>query len=101
MTALPTGFRAAGVTAGLKPSGNPDLALVLNDGPDHHAAAVFTSNRAKTDYPLTLSKTCSVTLDSSCDAADMSRRWLDTTKRPPTAKRSPCVRLPDVSCCSD
>jgi glutamate N-acetyltransferase/amino-acid N-acetyltransferase len=42
---MPTGFRAAGVTAGLKPSGNPDLALVVNDGPDHHAAAVFTSNR--------------------------------------------------------
>ena len=45
MTALPAGFRAAGVTAGLKPSGTPDLALVVNDGPDHHAAAVFTSNR--------------------------------------------------------
>ncbi|HEY6743612.1 MAG TPA: bifunctional glutamate N-acetyltransferase/amino-acid acetyltransferase ArgJ [Lapillicoccus sp.] len=42
---MPTGFRAAGVTAGLKASGNPDLALVVNDGPDHHAAAVFTSNR--------------------------------------------------------
>ncbi len=43
--ALPQGFRAAGITAGLKPSGRPDLALVVNDGPDHHAAAVFTSNR--------------------------------------------------------
>ncbi|WP_125611604.1 bifunctional glutamate N-acetyltransferase/amino-acid acetyltransferase ArgJ [Specibacter cremeus] len=39
------GFRAAGVTAGLKASGKPDLALLVNDGPDHHAAAVFTSNR--------------------------------------------------------
>jgi glutamate N-acetyltransferase/amino-acid N-acetyltransferase len=45
VTALPAGFRAAGVTAGLKPSGTPDVALVVNDGPDHHAAAVFTSNR--------------------------------------------------------
>ena len=45
MSALPAGFRAAGVTAGLKASGTPDLALVVNDGPDHHAAAVFTSNR--------------------------------------------------------
>jgi glutamate N-acetyltransferase/amino-acid N-acetyltransferase len=45
VTTLPRGFRAAGVTAGLKPSGSPDLALVVNDGPDHHAAAVFTSNR--------------------------------------------------------
>ncbi|SEE54743.1 glutamate N-acetyltransferase [Arthrobacter alpinus] len=41
----PLGFRAAGVTAGLKKSGNPDMALVVNDGPDFHAAAVFTTNR--------------------------------------------------------
>ena len=39
------GFLASGVTAGLKASGNPDLALVVNQGPDAHAAAVFTSNR--------------------------------------------------------
>ena len=41
----PRGFRAAGVTAGLKVSGRPDLALVVNDGPLQSAAAVFTSNR--------------------------------------------------------
>jgi glutamate N-acetyltransferase/amino-acid N-acetyltransferase len=41
----PRGFRAAGVTAGLKSSGRSDVALVVNDGPDHAAAAVFTSNR--------------------------------------------------------
>ena len=39
------GFVAAGVTAGIKASGRPDLALVVNQGPDAHAAAVFTSNR--------------------------------------------------------
>jgi glutamate N-acetyltransferase/amino-acid N-acetyltransferase len=39
------GFRAAGVTAGLKVSGLPDVALVVNDGPDFGAAGVFTSNR--------------------------------------------------------
>ncbi len=39
------GFRAAGVTAGLKQSGKPDLALVVNDGPIRAAAAVTTSNR--------------------------------------------------------
>ncbi|MTD14019.1 bifunctional glutamate N-acetyltransferase/amino-acid acetyltransferase ArgJ [Nakamurella sp. YIM 132087] len=44
MTA-PLGFRAAGVTAGLKASGKPDLALVVNDGPLTAAAGVFTSNR--------------------------------------------------------
>ncbi len=41
------GFRAAGVTAGLKASGRPDLALVVNDGPLQAAAGVFTSNRVK------------------------------------------------------
>jgi glutamate N-acetyltransferase / amino-acid N-acetyltransferase len=43
----PLGFRAAGVTAGLKPSGQPDVAVVLNDGPSRAAAAVFTSNRVQ------------------------------------------------------
>lgn len=41
----PQGFRAAGIKAGIKASGNPDLALVVNDGPQKSAAAVFTSNR--------------------------------------------------------
>ncbi|MFM7597113.1 MAG: bifunctional glutamate N-acetyltransferase/amino-acid acetyltransferase ArgJ, partial [Actinomycetota bacterium] len=39
------GFRASGVTAGIKASGRPDVALVVNDGPDQSAAAVFTANR--------------------------------------------------------
>jgi glutamate N-acetyltransferase / amino-acid N-acetyltransferase len=39
------GFRASGVTAGLKPSGKPDVALVVNDGPLDVAAGVFTTNR--------------------------------------------------------
>lgn len=42
---LPLGFRAAGITAGLKASGKPDMALVINDGPTRHAAGVFTTNR--------------------------------------------------------
>ncbi|MCC6496746.1 MAG: bifunctional glutamate N-acetyltransferase/amino-acid acetyltransferase ArgJ [Propionibacteriaceae bacterium] len=39
------GFLAAGVIAGLKASGRPDLALVVNSGPEANAAAVFTSNK--------------------------------------------------------
>lgn len=39
------GFRASGVTAGIKASGRPDVALVVNDGPLQSAAAVFTANR--------------------------------------------------------
>ncbi len=41
----PAGFRAAGVVAGLKSSGAADMALVVNDGPQDAAAAVFTTNR--------------------------------------------------------
>ncbi|MBN9606943.1 MAG: bifunctional glutamate N-acetyltransferase/amino-acid acetyltransferase ArgJ [Actinomycetales bacterium] len=43
----PAGFEAAGIAAGLKSSGAPDLALVVNRGPRQAGAAVFTSNRAK------------------------------------------------------
>ncbi|MGD6750760.1 bifunctional glutamate N-acetyltransferase/amino-acid acetyltransferase ArgJ [Streptomyces sp. BH105] len=41
------GFQAAGIAAGIKDSGNPDLALVVNRGPRLAAAGVFTSNRVK------------------------------------------------------
>jgi len=38
------GFRAAGIACGIKPSGKPDLALIVSDRPAA-AAAVFTTNR--------------------------------------------------------
>lgn len=41
------GFTAAGIAAGIKENGNPDLALVVNNGPRRTAAGVFTSNRVK------------------------------------------------------
>lgn len=43
----PAGFRAGSATAGLKASGRPDIALLVNDGPLQTAAAVFTRNRAR------------------------------------------------------
>jgi glutamate N-acetyltransferase / amino-acid N-acetyltransferase len=41
------GFRAAGIAAGIKTSGDLDLALVVNDGPADAGAGVFTTNRIK------------------------------------------------------
>jgi glutamate N-acetyltransferase / amino-acid N-acetyltransferase len=41
----PPGFRAAGLAVGIKESGRPDLAVVLNDGPAAAGAGVFTANR--------------------------------------------------------
>ena len=43
----PAGFEAAGVAVGLKSTGKPDVAVVVNRGPLKVGAAVFTSNRAK------------------------------------------------------
>ncbi|MGO4616866.1 bifunctional glutamate N-acetyltransferase/amino-acid acetyltransferase ArgJ [Nocardia sp. 2YAB30] len=43
----PLGFRAAGIAAGIKANGKPDLALVFNEGPEYAAAGVFTSNKVK------------------------------------------------------
>ncbi len=61
----PRGFRAAGVAAGLKSTGRSDVALVVNDGPDHAAAAVFTSNRVLA-APVVWSR--QVVADSRVDA---------------------------------
>jgi glutamate N-acetyltransferase/amino-acid N-acetyltransferase len=41
------GFTAAGIAAGIKQNGSRDLAVVVNDGPRHTAAGVFTSNRVQ------------------------------------------------------
>jgi glutamate N-acetyltransferase/amino-acid N-acetyltransferase len=43
---LPAGFRAAGGTCGIKPSGRPDLALIVSDRPAV-AAGVFTTSAVK------------------------------------------------------
>jgi glutamate N-acetyltransferase / amino-acid N-acetyltransferase len=48
----PKGFRAAGVTAGLKASGKPDMSVIINDGAHTPAAAVYTSNRCKANPVL-------------------------------------------------
>jgi glutamate N-acetyltransferase/amino-acid N-acetyltransferase len=48
------GFRAAGVTAGMKPSGRPDLGLLVADE-SHSAAGLFTTN-AFAAAPVRLSR---------------------------------------------
>ncbi|MGL4744639.1 MAG: bifunctional glutamate N-acetyltransferase/amino-acid acetyltransferase ArgJ [Dermatophilaceae bacterium] len=61
----PRGFRASGVAGGLKADGRPDVALVVNDGPGHAAAAVFTRNRVEA-APVTWSR--QVVADGRVDA---------------------------------
>lgn len=68
----PAGFRAAGIAAGIKKSGAPDLALVFNEGPDYSAAGVFTRNQVKaapvlwTSQALTTGRLRAVLLNSGC-----------------------------------
>lgn len=47
MIGYPKGFKGSAVTAGLKASGKSDLALIVNEGPERIAAAVFTKNQVK------------------------------------------------------
>ncbi len=62
---LPRGFRAAGIVAGIKSNGRPDVALIVNDGPHHVAAGVFTSNRVEA-APVTWTR--QVVADGRIDA---------------------------------
>ena len=104
---LPKGFRAAGVTAGLKASGRPDLALIVNDGPDHHAAAVFTSNRVEA-APVTWSRQVvsdgrvdAVVLNSGgANACTGSPGFLDTHRTAEHVAAVLSISAGDVAVCS-
>jgi glutamate N-acetyltransferase / amino-acid N-acetyltransferase len=53
--AMPGGFRAGGLAAGIKPSGRPDLAVIATTRDSAAAAAVFTRNQVVA-APIKLSK---------------------------------------------
>jgi glutamate N-acetyltransferase/amino-acid N-acetyltransferase len=53
--AMPAGFRAGGLAAGIKASGRPDLAVIVTTGGPAAAAAVFTPN-AFAAAPVRLSR---------------------------------------------
>ena len=104
---LPKGFRAAGVTAGLKASGRPDLALVVNDGPEHVAAAVFTSNRVQA-APVIWSRQAvsdgrvdAVVLNSGgANACTGSPGFLDTHRTAEKVAETLGISAGDVAVCS-
>lgn len=103
----PQGFRAAGVTAGLKESGAPDMALVMSDGPIHAAAAVFTSNRVEA-APVTWSR--QVVADGRVDAIVLnsgganactgSQGFLDTHRTAELVASATGLSAGDVLVCS-
>jgi glutamate N-acetyltransferase/amino-acid N-acetyltransferase len=55
---LPAGFRAAGVACGIKPSGAPDLGLVVSDAPETTSAARFTSSGTQSAPVLVCREHC-------------------------------------------
>jgi glutamate N-acetyltransferase / amino-acid N-acetyltransferase len=58
---LPAGFRAAGVACGLKPSGAPDLGLLVSDAPDTVSAARFTRSGVLAAPVLLTQERCRLT----------------------------------------
>ncbi|HEY3759204.1 MAG TPA: bifunctional glutamate N-acetyltransferase/amino-acid acetyltransferase ArgJ [Solirubrobacteraceae bacterium] len=82
---LPAGFRAAGVACGIKPSGNPDVGLLICDttAPQASSAARFTATGTPA-APVQLSRErCkldalrAVLVNSGCANAATGRRGLD------------------------
>jgi len=77
------GFVAAGVRAGLKKSGNLDLALVHNLGPLKAAATVFTTNRCQAN-PVIWSK--QVMADGEVSAIVLNSGGATATPAPKDSK---------------
>jgi glutamate N-acetyltransferase / amino-acid N-acetyltransferase len=57
---LPGGFRAAGVAAGIKPSGGRDVALLVSDAPETTSAARFTRSGVLAAPVLLTQERCNV-----------------------------------------
>jgi glutamate N-acetyltransferase / amino-acid N-acetyltransferase len=88
-TALPRGFRAAGVAAGVKPEGL-DVGVVASDSPETVSAARFTTN-ARVGAPVMVSREAelsglrAVAANSGCSNVGDGRRGLETAVAMQTA----------------
>jgi glutamate N-acetyltransferase / amino-acid N-acetyltransferase len=80
---LPDGFRAAGVACGIKPSGNPDVGLLVCDAEEPVSAARFTASGTAAAPVLLCRERCRLDLlravlaNSGCANAATGRRGLD------------------------
>jgi glutamate N-acetyltransferase/amino-acid N-acetyltransferase len=80
---LPAGFRAAGVAAGIKASGNPDVGLLVCDADEPVSAARFTDSGTAAAPVLLSLERCrlqalrAVLANSGCANAATGRRGLD------------------------
>lgn len=80
---LPQGFRAAGVACGMKPSGNPDVGLLVCDAPQISSAALFTASGTPAAPVLISKERCDlahlrcILANSGCANAATGRRGLE------------------------
>jgi glutamate N-acetyltransferase/amino-acid N-acetyltransferase len=80
---LPQGFRAAGVAAGIKPSGNPDVGLLICDSENPVSAARFTATGTPAAPVLVTQERCHldrlrvILANSGCANAATGGRGLD------------------------
>jgi glutamate N-acetyltransferase / amino-acid N-acetyltransferase len=80
---LPQGFRAAGVACGIKPSGNPDVGLLICDAPEASSAARFTATGTPAAPVLLCQERCdlgrlrAILANSGCANAATGRRGLE------------------------
>ena len=107
MTTLPQGFSGAGVAVGIKKSGDRDLALIVNNGPQKFATAVFTSNRIEA-APVTWSRqvvrdfeVSAIILNSGgANACTGPEGFADTHKTAETVANKLNLNAGDVIVCS-
>jgi glutamate N-acetyltransferase/amino-acid N-acetyltransferase len=84
---LPGGFRAAGVVCGIKPSGNPDLGLLVCDAQTPVSAARFTASGTAAAPVLLSQERCrlsalrAVLANSGCANAATGGRGLDNAAK--------------------
>jgi glutamate N-acetyltransferase/amino-acid N-acetyltransferase len=100
---LPAGFRAAGVACGIKPSGNPDLGLLVCDSPTPVSAARFADTGTPAAPVLLSQERCTLSAlrvilaNSGCANAATGRRGLeDATKTQGAAAIATCVEPHEV-----
>lgn len=80
---LPQGFRAAGVACGIKPSGNPDVGLLVCDSRQATSAARFTASGTPAAPVLISQERCDlqhlrcILANSGCANAATGRRGLE------------------------
>lgn len=101
------GFRAAGVAAGIKASGRPDVALVVNDGPSRAAAGLVTRNRIKaapvlwTEQVVKAGRVAAVLLNSgNANACTGPAGFADTHRSAELVGELLDVGAADVAVCS-